>query len=457
MLSKKKTIHFVGIGGVGTSGLAQVLLDKGFQVTGSDLKRNAFTERVESKGGKIYLGHKGDNVKGAGIVVYSSAASPDNPELIEAKNNHIPTLRRAELLAELTKKKTSIAVTGSHGKTTTTSLIALILNEAHLKPSYLIGADVEQLNGNAHLGTGKLFVVEADESDGSFLFLNPTYAVITNIDKEHLDYYRNIHEIITAYLGFAQRLDKKGILVCSYDCQNVRKLLDVVNRKHIRYGTSQDCDFYPKDIQMCDNQSSFKCMRKGKPLGLVRLNVPGLHNILNSLAACAVSLELGVEFKAIQQALYKYEGARRRFQLKGEVNGVMVIDDYAHHPNEVRATIDAARNWKNRRIVCVFQPHRYSRMMHLLNDFKGCFDGVSHLVITDIYAASERPIPGVNGEDLCSKVKEHGFKDAIFISKDQVLDHLKGYLKSGDITLMIGAGDITDLSDELMSTLKGVN
>lgn len=457
MLSKNKTVHFVGIGGVGMSGLAQLMLDMGYKVTGSDLKRNALTDKIEAKGGRVYIGHEGENASRADLVVYSSAVLPDNPELVKATNSRIPMIRRAELLSELTKKKISIAITGSHGKTTTTSLISLILSEAKLNPSFLIGAHVDQLGGNAALGKGKHFVIEADESDGSFLFLNPTYAVITNIDKEHMDYYRNIHEIITAYLGFAQRIDKKGALICSYDCQNIRKLLDVTDRRCLTYGTSAECDFYPKNIQMRENQSSFKCMRKGKSLGVIKLNVPGLHNILNSLAACAASLEVGVGFKDIQQALYKYEGARRRFQFKGEPKGIMVVDDYAHHPNEIRATINAAKNWKGRRIVCVFQPHRYSRTKYLLNDFKGCFEGVSHLVITDVYAASEAPIPGVGAEDMCRKVREDGFDDAVFLPKDAILNHLVKYLKSGDITLMIGAGDITELSGELISAIEKTN
>ena len=449
-----KRIHFVGIGGVGMSGIAKLLLEYGCKVSGSDYRASHTTEKLKSMGADIFVGHSAENVRDPELVVYSSAISPQNPEILACQQKGITLIKRGKMLAELMKGKTGIAISGMHGKTTTTSLVSIVLQDAGLDPTFIIGADVSQFDGNFRYGKSELFVAEADESDGSFLYLEPIYSVITNIEMEHLDYYRNINEIIEAYLNFANKTNPAGCIFWGYDCENVRKIYKSVKRKSITYGLRQESDFYPDNISMERRESSFDCFYKGKKLGKIFLQIPGAHNIANSLAAVAVGLELGVKFEKIQESLFKFKGANRRFELKGDINGIMVIEDYAHHPTEVKATINAAKNWKDKRIVVVFQPHRYSRAKYLKREFGACFHEADVLIMTDLYSASEEPIEGVDGKSVYNEVVAQGHKNAFYVAKGQLHDHVLSVLKKDDMLIVMGAGDIGNLSLNVVNSLK---
>lgn len=455
MLKGKKHIHFMGIGGIGMSGLALILSDMGFKVSGSDIKPNSLTQKLIGRGVKIYFGHHASNIEeDVDLVVYSSAIFPKNPEYIVAQNKKIPIVQRAKILAELMEKKKGIAVTGAHGKTTTTSLISLILKKTGYDPTIVIGGEVEYINGNACLGHGEYLVAEADESDGSFLNLHPFYEIITNIDREHMDYYGDIEDIISAHQKFVDNLKTGGCLFCGADNENIKTLLSRISKEVITYGLSTARDFYPDHIQMKENLSEFNCLFRGEKLGKISLNIPGLHNIINSLAALAVVHKIGIDFDKATSALAEYKGAGRRFQIKNSHNDIMVINDYAHHPTEIQATLEAAQGWKDRRIIVVFQPHRYTRTKFLKEEFGKCFSLTDHLVITDIYAASEEPIEGVSGRDIYEKVLESGHRDAYYLPKDKIIDHLLKIIKPKDMVLILGAGDIGELVDELVGQLK---
>jgi UDP-N-acetylmuramate--alanine ligase len=453
MLAGIKKIHFVGIGGVGMSGLAQILLKAGYRITGSDIKSSEITERLSLQGAIVSIGHKESNVGDAELVVYSSAIMLDNPELIFAHSKNIPIIKRAELLAELMEGKIGIAVTGAHGKTTTTSLISVVLTEAGLAPTVAIGGIVYYFNGNVSLGNGQYFIAEADESDGSFLCYSPTYSVVTNIDLEHLDFYRDLKDIKESFMKFINRTKEEGCLFCSGDDLNLRDILSGYKNRFITFGLSNACDIYPKNIHSDGFSSSFDCVYKGSRLGRLNLRIPGKHNISNSLSAVGVALELGINFSKLQTSLSSYCGAERRFQLKGEVNGIMVIDDYAHHPTEIKATLEAAKIWKDKRIVAVFQPHRYTRTKYLLDTFSNTFNLVDHLVITDIYPASEKPIEGVSARNIYTKIVEYGHKDVHFLPKGEIVEHLVKRLKPNDLVIIMGAGDIGKVANELVNTL----
>ena len=455
MLRGKKHIHFLGIGGIGMSGLALILSEMGFKVSGSDIKLNRLAQKLINQGIKIYPGHKSSNVEDdVDLVVYSSAIFPQNPEYLAAQNKGIPIVQRARIIAELMEEKKSIAVTGAHGKTTTTSLIALVLKRAGLDPTIIIGGEVEYLSGNACLGKGEYLIAEADESDGSFLNLHPFYEVITNIDREHLDYYQNLEEVIAAHHKFIEGLKPGGCVFCCADDENVKTLIRDIPQEVITYGLSTSRDFYPDNIWMNENLCEFDCFFKGERLGKVNLSIPGLHNVVNSLAAIAVSKKIGIDFTRVAQALSDYKGAGRRFQIKNSRNDIIIIDDYAHHPTEIRATLEAARGWKNRRIISVFQPHRYTRTKYLKEEFGKCFSLTDHLVITDIYAASEEPIEQVSGRDIYEKVLESGHKKAYYLPKDKIVGHLLKVIKPTDMVLILGAGDIEELVDELVEQLE---
>jgi UDP-N-acetylmuramate--alanine ligase len=450
---KKKHIHFIGIGGIGMSAIAFVLLKQGNKVSGSDVKRSRIVEKLESLGGKFHEGHHEKNIKGADIVVFSSSITPENPEIKAARNKGITILHRADMLALVMNGKKGITVTGAHGKTTTSSLIAHILFRTGLDPTAILGGEVKSLEGNARVGEGEYFVVEADESDGSFVHLRPFYSVVTNIDAEHLDYYRNMGEIIAWYLKFIGKIKPGGMLFACGDCDNLKRALGGYSGNVFTFGLSKGCDIHPEDIKTHDSHSEFDVVYRGKHLGRAAINIPGIHNVSNALAAFAVALELGLDFSAIKEAVEDFTGAARRFQVKYSGNGIKVIDDYAHHPSEIKATILAARNWAPKRLIVAFQPHRFSRTKYLKDKFGRCFDAADKLVLTDIYAASEEALDNVSGRNIYAQAKEYGHKDVSYVDKKDLKRHLLGQLKRGDMLLMMGAGDITTIADSIAGEL----
>lgn len=455
MLSDKKRIHFIGIGGIGMSGITAVLLEMGYAVSGSDLESNNLTEKIKRMGGKVYEGHSASNItKDIDIVVYSSSISKNNPELVEAKKKKIHIVHRAEILAELLNRKKGIAVTGTHGKTTTTSLISVMLENCRRDPTVIIGGEVDEFKGNARLGKGPYLVAEADESDSSFLHFKPLYSVITNIEMEHLDHFKTLKDVRHAYTSFANNLKKGGILFYNYEDPNIKEILKNFKGKSLSFGFAKDADIYAKDIRMNEFKTSFVCIYKGKVLGKVNLNIPGMHNVLNSLAAILVGLNLGLKFGDIANSIKGFCGTKRRFHLRADNGGVMLIDDYAHHPTEIRAVLDACRNWKEKRLIAIFQPHRYTRTKYLADDFGRCFKGVDKLILTDIYAASEKPIKGISVKTIYDRAVALGLKDVAMVKKEAIVDRVMKLKKPGDIILVMGAGDIKKVADELSERLK---
>ncbi len=455
-LDKDKSIHFVGIGGIGMSGIARVLLDMGHKVSGSDLELNDLTRKIERRGGKVYCGHSGSNIPDdAGLVVYSSSIGKSNVELKEAYKRGVRVVHRAEMLGELFNVRKGIAVSGMHGKTTTTSLISVMLKGAGLDPTVIIGGEVSQFEGNANLGKAGIIAAEADESDSSFIHLNPYYAVITNIEMEHLDHFKSLDDIKSAYRSFINNLKKGGRIFYNMDDPNVRAVVKDFPYKSSSFGFSEEADLWPTEINMKGFKSSFLCMSKGKALGKIELNIPGRHNILNALAAISVGLELGIKFDTIAPSLAVFSGAKRRFQLRYDAGGVMLIEDYAHHPTEVKAVLDACKNWEAKRIVAVFQPHRYSRTKFLLEEFGRCFNGVDKLILTDIYAASESPIKGVSVKNIYNKVRQNGISDVEIVKKDRIAGRIIEIQRPGDMILLLGAGDIKLVADTVVEKLNG--
>ena len=448
-------IHLVGIGGIGMSGIAEVLLTLGYSVSGSDTKPSGITERLQNLGATIYEGHKPSNADGAHVVVTSSAVKTDNPEVVEAHKKKIPVIPRAEMLAELMRLKYGIAVAGAHGKTTTTSMVASVMNAAHLDPTFVIGGKVNQAGTNARLGKGEYFVVEADESDRSFLMLAPVVAVVTTIDREHLDQYTSLEDIQDAFIQFVNRIPFYGAAILCLDEPNVQSIIPHVKRPIITYGTSSQADLVISDIKLEGLGSEFRLTYKGDDLGLFKLlHPPGIHNVRNAAAAAAVALYLNVAADLIREGLEKFTGVSRRFDIKGVVNDVVVIDDYGHHPVEIRATLEAARGCKFNRLLVLFQPHRYSRTQHLWNDFSRAFNQADILVLTDIYAASEAPIPGITGEALAAAIREAGHKNVHFFrSMQESIEYLLKEARPGDAVMTIGAGNISRASGELMLLL----
>jgi UDP-N-acetylmuramate--alanine ligase len=449
-------VHFVGVGGVGMSGIAEVLVNLGYEVSGSDLKESESTRRLEQMGCRISIGHRAGNVAGAQVVVYSSAVRKQNPEVVAAKAAGIPVIPRAEMLAELMRLKFGIAVAGAHGKTTTTSMIAQMLSESGLDPTVVIGGRLDSLGSNAKLGQGEYLVAEADESDGSFLKLSPSIAVVTNIDPEHLDHYTGgIEEIKETFLSFINKIPFYGAAILCLENEHLQALLPRVEKRTITYGLSPQADLCARDITLERFHSRFEVLRGGELLGRIELAMPGEHNVRNCLAAVAVGLELGVDFGRIREALHHFKGVQRRFQPRGEIGGVLVIDDYGHHPAEVRATLAAARRGFNRRLLVAFQPHRYTRTRDLLDDFATSFYDADHLVVTDIYAAGEDPIPGVDSAGLVDALREHGHKSVVHVAqKDRVAEHLISRVSPGDMVVTLGAGDIWTAGRDLLSRLE---
>jgi len=448
-------IHLVGIGGIGMSGIAEVLLTLGYSVSGSDLKLSNITERLQKLGATIYEGHQASNADGAHVVVTSSAVKPENPEVVEAHNMKIPVIPRAEMLAELMRLKYGIAVAGAHGKTTTTSMVASVLAAAHLDPTFVIGGRVNQAGTTARLGKGEYFVVEADESDRSFLMLAPVVAVVTTIDREHLDQYTSLEDIQDAFIQFVNRVPFYGAAILCVDEPNVQAIIPSVNRPIITYGTSSQADLVISDVKLDGLESQFRLTYKGDDLALFRLShPPGMHNVRNAAAAAAVALYLNVASDLIRKGLAKFAGVGRRFDIKGVVNNITVIDDYGHHPAEIRATLAAARGCKFNRLLVLFQPHRFTRTQHLWDEFCRAFNQADVLVLTDIYPASESPIPGVTSETLAGAIRHAGHKNVHYASSlHEGMEILLKQARPGDAILTIGAGSVSRASNEFLVLL----
>lgn len=457
MAKRTRLIHFVGIGGIGMSGIAEVLLNLGYQVRGSDLKASDTTRRLEGLGGEVRLGHDAGHVGGADVVVVSSAVQADNPEVVAARRANIPVIRRAEMLAELMRLKFGIAIAGSHGKTTTTSMVAAILSHARLDPTVVVGGKVNRLGAPAKLGQGPYLVAEADESDGSFLHLSPTIAVVTNIDPEHLDHYvGGMAEIREAFAAFVNRIPFYGLAVLCADHPEVLALLPRVEKRVVSYGLSPQADIQGREVIFAGPETSFEWVKRGQVAGRVRLRMLGQHNVQNALAALAVADELGVPDELAREALEEFDGVERRFSVRGEEGEVMVVDDYGHHPAEIRATLAGARQaYPGRRIVVAFQPHRYTRTRDLLGEFATAFHDADAVLLTPIYAASEAPIEGVSAESLVESIARHGHRDVRSVaSVDAAVEALAAEARAGDLIIALGAGDIGRAGAALVAALK---
>ncbi len=448
-------IHLVGIGGSGMSGIAEVLLSSGYAVSGSDLKQTPVTERLRKLGASIFEGHQAENVHGAHVVVISSAVRNDNAEVVEAHLLKIPVIPRAEMLAELMRLKYGIAVAGAHGKTTTTSMVASVLAAAGLDPTFVVGGRVNHAGSNARVGQSEYMVVEADESDRSFLLLAPVVAVVTTIDREHLDHYHSLEEIQDVFLQFVNRVPFYGTVILCLDEPNVQAILPRVKRPVITYGTSSQADLVIGEVKLQGLASEFRLKYHGDDLGIFHLpSPPGIHNVSNAAAAAAVALSLNVPADLIRAGLSKFSGVGRRFEIKGTFNGVTLIDDYGHHPAEIRATLAAARGCDYQRLLVLFQPHRYTRTQHLWEDFRRSFNEADILVMTDIYAAGEEPIPGITGEKLAEAIRGAGHKNVIFTSTMQAaIEYLLRESRPHDAVLTIGAGSVGRALDQLAMLL----
>ena len=454
---KGKTVHFIGIGGIGMSGLAEVFHCYGYSVQGSDLRKSKVTDRLEDMNVAIKIGHRPENIDGADIVVYSSCIKDTNPEFMAAKLKSLPILKRMEALAMLMQDKKAIAISGAHGKTTTTSLVSLLLIKAGLDPTVFIGADVDFLGGNAMFGQSDYMVTEADESDGSFILLNPLYSVSTNIDREHMDYYGTMDNVLSAYKQFINNTKDEGCAFIWAEDENLRKIAGESQKRILKYGISDDADIKAENIKLINlSGSEFDIKYKGAPLGRIKLSIPGMHNVINSLAAIGVAMELGLAFNLIKERIREFKGADRRFRITHLDSDIIIIDDYAHHPTEIKATLKAMES-SGRRVVAVFQPHRFSRTRDLKDQFGKCFDMADHLVVTDIYSADEKPIEGVSGKDICDSARKCGHKDAHFIAKGDIIKHLIDVVKPGDAVFLLGAGDIGELPFKIAKTLEEIN
>lgn len=456
MYPKKYHIHFVGIGGIGMSGIAELLLNLGYKVSGSDVSSSDLTRRLQSFGGVIYEGHAAKQIKGADVVVTSAAIVPDNPEVMAAAQTSIPVIPRAEMLAELMRLKYSIAIAGAHGKTSTTSLVAAVLDKGGLDPTVVIGGKLKSIGINALLGEGDFIVAEADESDGSFLKMSPTIAVVTNIDREHLDFYKDLNHIKEVFLSFIDRIPFYGLAILCLDDEPIQDIIPKIKKRFTTYGVSSQADIQAKNIESKGLKSRFAVKHLGEQLGEISLNLPGIHNVYNAMASIAVGLELGIDFEVIKNALETVQGVQRRLEIKGIARDITVIDDYGHHPTEIKFTLLAVKeSWPDRRIVVVFQPHRYSRTQALFDDFTRSFYQSDILVVLPIYAASEKAIKGVDSQLLFEEIRAHGHKDVVFMpSFKAAVSHLKQTLTAGDILLTLGAGDVYKLGETLLKELK---
>jgi UDP-N-acetylmuramate--L-alanine ligase/UDP-N-acetylenolpyruvoylglucosamine reductase len=447
---KRRSIHFTGIGGIGMSGVACVLAEEGHRISGSDSEASSITKKLQKMGADIYEGHRASNLpRSASVLVYSSSISGDNPEVVEAKRRGLKIVHRAEMLGEIFNRNKGIAITGMHGKTTTTSIIAMMLERSGMRPTVIIGGEVDELGGNAKSGRGEYTVAEADESDSSFLHLDPYYAVITNIEPEHLDHYKDMAAIKHSFKSFVANIKRGGALFYNYDDPVLRELAARSGKRTESFGDSEDADMRPASVKLDKFVTSFDCIYKGRKLGRISLNIPGRHNVQNGLAAVLVGLNLGLKFERIARAIKGFGGAKRRFQLRCENNGIMLIEDYAHHPTEIRAVLDACKGWNGKRIIAVFQPHRYTRTKFLAKDFGRCFNGADKVILTDIYAASEKPIKGVTVKTIYDRIRESGQSDVVMLEKDGIAPHVESIARPGDMILVLGAGDIKKVADEL--------
>ncbi len=454
MYGRTHRIHFIGVGGSGMSGIAEVLLTMGYQVSGSDLKIGEVTERLVRLGGRVFPGHHGSNVDGAQVVVYSSAVKPDNPELVAARAAGIPVIGRAEMLAELMRMKYGIAVGGSHGKTTTTSMVAAVLARGGVDPTIVVGGRLHALGTNARLGHGQFLVAEADESDGSFLRLNPAVSIVTNIDREHLDHYADLEAVRQAFVYFANRVPFYGVTILCADDPQVREILPRVTKRSLLYGTRPEAEVRAVDVELVPHGSRFGVTSAGRNLGRIELQLPGRHNVLNAVAAVAVGLEIDVAFSQIAEALGAFRGVSRRFETRGTHDGVRVIDDYGHHPTEIAATLAAARGLGGR-VLVIFQPHRYSRTAALREEFGRCFADADHVWILDVYAAGEAPIEGATGASLVESARALGARHVEYAGEAaNAIEAATAEAKSGDLILTLGAGDVTRLGDEILHRLR---
>ena len=455
MHRKTYRAHFVGIGGIGMSGIAEVLLNLGYGVSGSDVKNSEIVENLKAKGASINIGHAEKNVAEAApdVVVISSAVLADNPEVVEAKKRNIPVIPRAEILAELMRLKTGIAIAGTHGKTTTTSMAAIVWNEAGLDPTIVIGGKLNVINSNAKLGKGEYLVAEADESDGSFMHLSPVVIVVTNIDDDHLDFHHSMENLKHLFISFINKVPFYGVAVLCADDANVRSILPSVEKKYITYGIKNKADITITKLKVKKFGSEFEVVYRGKNLGKFTVNVPGVHNVLNALAVVGAAIETGIKPQAVKKGLAKFTGVMRRFEKLGEKHGVLVVDDYGHHPTEIMATLKAARTLKPKRLIAVFQPHRYSRTRILFEKFGRAFKDANMVVLTDIYAAGEKPIPNVTAELVANSIKNNGKKVTFIKNKEDIPGYLLDICRKGDLVIILGAGDIRKTGEEFAKRL----
>jgi UDP-N-acetylmuramate--alanine ligase len=450
-------LHFVGIGGIGMSGIAEILLNLGYAVSGSDLVLSNVTRRLQQQGATVYQGHAAAHVQGADVVVTSAAVKPDNVEVLTARAQHIPVIPRAEMLAELMRMKYGVAIAGTHGKTTTTSLVATILAYGGLDPTVLIGGRLNSLGSNAKLGQGEYLVAEADESDGSFLLLSPTISVVTTVDAEHLDFYGDLAAVQRAFAQFINKVPFYGCSIICLDQPHIRSLVPQMRRRYITYGLTSQADYVARDLRLAGLRSHFEVFRTGERLGQFSLNLPGTHNVANALAAIAVGVELDIPLAVIAQALEEFSGVHRRFDRRGVRDGITVVDDYGHHPEEIRQTLRAARAvWPGARLVVVFQPHRYTRTHLLLQEFCTAFHDAEAVVLLDIYAAGETPLPGVSTGVLYEGLISHGQGEVYYLrERPEVVPFLQRYLRANDILLTLGAGDVWQIGEAFLHTTGG--
>ncbi len=456
-LGKTRHIHIIGIGGIGMSGIAELLINLGYDVSGSDLKESAATRRLKAMGAKVSKGHSKENAEGADVVVYSSAVSDRNPEIIAARDRAIPVIPRAEMLSELMRLKYGVAVAGAHGKTTTTSMVASVLTAGGLDPTVVIGGRLDIWGGsNAKLGQGDILVAEADESDGSFMALSPAISVVTNIDLEHIDHYGTMDNLRDTFAAFINKVPFYGTSILCLDNEEIQGIIPRLRKRYITYGMSSQADLRAGDLKKDIKYTSFEAVCKGSSLGRVIVGIPGEHNVLNALAAIGVGLEFELPMKVISEGLKNLGGVARRFHLKGEAAGVLVIDDYGHHPTEIMATLKTAKEcWPDRRLLVAFQPHRYTRTRSLYERFVITFNDADVLLLDKIYSAHEEPIDGVSSESLAQGIKMHGHKDVkSFEDREELFSHLLLTVKKGDVVLTLGAGDIYEVGERLLEEMR---